>query len=448
MKTEKSYNLKLILSIIHLVFGALLIRGFPIKIYSASILLFGIYFIFKSENKNNEAALWSAYMVGAEVFLRMSSGVFFYEFPKYSVLIFLFTGMIVEGRKHHVSVSYLIYILLLLIGIAFVDIPFSESIRTNIAFNLSGPLVLGVSAIYFYRRSIPISTLFNMLFVMGLPIISMVSLLYFKTPDINDIAFGGVSNRSASGGHGPNQVATLLGVGAFIFSVHFFFKKRFFAFFFIDFILFNYLIYRGLVTLSRGGMITAFLAIAVFTFYYIISSEDKIKNIVKYAGIIGVFGIGLWIYSSEATGGMLANMYTNKNAQGIEKEDISAGRLTIFKSELDGFIANPFFGLGIGGGKYYRSKTLNNKIASHNELSRLLGEHGFIGIIILLILLIIPTKHILNQPYLARAFLASFFIFWFLTINHSAMRIAFPGFIYGLSLMIITKDEKNSIHRE
>tara|TARA_R110001583_G_scaffold145875_1_gene297881 strand:- start:3610 stop:4911 length:1302 start_codon:yes stop_codon:yes gene_type:complete len=432
----------------HLIFGALLIKRLPIKIYSASILFLGIYFIFKSKNKNNEAALWSAYMVGAEVFFRMSKGLFFYEFPKYSVLLFLFTGMLVEQRKHHVSISFLIYILLLLIGIAFVNIPYTESIRTNIAFNLSGPVVLGVSAIYFYRRLIPINTLFNMLFVMCLPIISMIGLLYMKTPDINDIVFGGVSNSLASGGYGPNQVSTLLGLGAFIFVIYLFFKKRFFSFFYLDILMLMYLIYRGLVTLSRGGMITAFLAISVFTYYYIISSEDKIKNILKYAGIIGVFGIGLWVYTSEVTGGMLMNRYTNKNAQGIEKEDVSAGRFAIFESELEGLYENPFFGLGVGGGKYYRLETMDLKIASHNELSRLLGEHGFIGIIILLILIIIPTNHILNQPYLARAFLASFFIFWFLTINHSAMRIAFPGFIYGLSLMKITKDEENTIHRK
>jgi hypothetical protein len=46
-----------------------------------------------------------------------------------------------------------------------------------------------------------------------------------------------------------------------------------------------------------------------------------------------------------------------------------------------------------------------------------------------------------KQPYLARAFLGSFLIFWFLTINHSAMRIAFPGFIYGLSVAVITFKE-------
>ena len=118
-------------------------------------------------------------MVGAEVLFRMSSGMFYHELPKYSVLLFLATGLLVERKRHHVSVSYLVYILLLLIGIAFVDIPFSESIRKAIAFNLSGPILLGLSAIYFYKRKFSINQLLNMLFILVLPIISMLSLLYF-----------------------------------------------------------------------------------------------------------------------------------------------------------------------------------------------------------------------------------------------------------------------------
>ena len=31
----------------------------------------------------------------------------------------------------------------------------------------------------------------------------------------------------------------------------------------------------------------------------------------------------------------------------------------------------------------------------------------------------------------------SFYLFWFLTINHSSMRIAAPAFIYGLCLLNI-----------
>jgi len=434
---------RLLLALFHLLLGVLLLSGFITKIYSALVVVFGILFIIRSKNDKNQAILWSAYMVGAEVLFRMSGGMFFHELPKYSVLLFLFIGLFVERKRHHVSVSYIVYILLLLIGIAFIDIPFNESIRKAIAFNLSGPILLGVSSIYFYQRKLSVEDILAMLFFMGLPIISMVSLLYFKTPDIREITFGGAANFAASGGFGPNQVATLLGVGVFIFAVFLFFKKRIFSLFFIDALFFSYLIYRGLITLSRGGMLTGFIAIAAFTFFYINSTKEKFKNTLKYLGLISLFGIALWIYTSNATGGMLTNRYANKNAAGITKKDITTGRITLFKSELGAFFEHPFFGIGVGGGKFRRIENLGITAASHNEMSRLLSEHGMIGVIMLFLLLIIPTRNILSQPYLARAFLSAFLLFWFLTINHSAMRIAFPGFIYGVSVAIITLKESS-----
>ena len=346
---NSSSHTRLILAVAHLVLGALLLSGLIAKAYSFLILFFGVLYIIRNKNENNEAIYWSAYLVGGEVLFRMAGGMVFYELPKYAVLVFLFVGLVAEKRQHHISLSYLIYILLLLIGIAFVDIPFEASIRKAIAFNLSGPVLLGVSAIYFYRRPLALSTMLNMLFYMALPIISMLSLLYFRTPDIREISFGGSASFEASGGYGPNQVATILGVGVFIVAVHLFFKRRIFALFSLDMFLLSYMIYRGLITLSRGGMVTAFLAVSLFVYYYILSRENKILNVAKYSGLLVLFGFALFMYTSNATGGMLENRYANKNAAGTTKSDITTGRATLFASEISAFLDHPFFGVGVGG---------------------------------------------------------------------------------------------------
>ncbi|WP_299524478.1 O-antigen ligase, partial [uncultured Lutibacter sp.] len=377
------------------------------KVYSGLIVFFGVLFIVRNKNKYNDAIFWSGYMIGAEVLFRMSGGMFFHELPKYSVLLFLVTGLLVERKRHHVSVSYLVYMLLLLIGIAFVDIPFNESIRKAIAFNLSGPILLGLSAIYFYKRELTIQQLLDLLFVMVLPIISMLSLLYFKTPNIEDIRFGGAANFAASGGFGPNQVATILGFGVFIFAIFLILKERIFTTLIVDLLVFTYLIFRGLLTFSRGGMITAFIALGAFIFFYILVRKDKVKQLMKYAGLAALFGIVLVVYTANITGGMFINRYTNKNASGVEKADISAGRVEIFVTEIEGFLENPIFGLGVGGSKYYRLEELDKLAASHNEISRLIAEHGLIGIFVLLLLIVIPARHILSQSFLARAFLSS-----------------------------------------
>jgi hypothetical protein len=71
----------------------------------------------------------------------------------------------------------------------------------------------------------------------------------------------------------------------------------------------------------------------------------------------------------------------------------------------------------------------------------LIEEHGLLGVLALLILLLVPLENIYFSNNYQRAFLVSFYVFWFLTINHSAMRIAFPAFVYGLSLIRISADD-------
>lgn len=277
---------------------------------------------------------------------------------------------------------------------------------------------------------------------MGLPIISMVVYIYFKVPDLKSIIFGGVSSRIASGGYGPNQVATILGVGIFIFAIHLIASKRFSGFFILDVLLLVYVSYRALITLSRGGLITGILAITAFAGFYFLSRKNTIFYFAKYFMILILMIIPLFLYTSSVTNGMLENRYTNRNARGVKKADVSAGRVEIAGNELEGFLENPFFGIGVGTGKFKRIDELGYKVASHNEMSRLLGEHGSIGLFILFLLISVPIIKMNKQPLANRAFLSAFLIFWFLTINHSAMRLAMPAFMYGLSVMIITNKEE------
>ena len=437
-------NIRFTLVVFHLLLGVLLSIGGFSKFYDLAIISVGFLSILKNKNSFEQAAMWSAYLAGSDVLFRMSGGMFFYEMHKYAIALFLITALIVEKKKSEVNPIFIFYILLLLIGIAFTDVPYPEPIRKAITFNLSGPISLGIAAIYFYKRQFTVSKLLDVIFYLALPTIAMLSLLYFKTPDIRDIAFGGSANFATSGGFGPNQVSTILGVGAFIIVAHLLFKKRFTAILFFDIFLVTYLFYRSLLTFSRGGLLTAIAAILFFATLFIYSKKDRMTSLFKYIGIVAFFGLAVWVYTSNVTGGMLENRYTNRNAKGVKKKDITTGRAALFNSELEGLFNNPIFGMGVGSGKFRRKENGGKLAASHNEMSRLLGEHGLIGILIISILICIPIINAWPQPSYAQAFLGAFFIFWFLTINHSAMRVSFPGFIYGLSLIRIKLNETNN----
>ena len=438
-------NNRLLFIGIHILLGyaSTLLRGSnSLKLLWLLIIGFFIFSIFFKKNRNEEAFLFAAYISAAEVFIRMSKGMILYETGKYSVILFLLLGIFVGKFKQKFSVSLAFYLLLLLLGIVFTRVPEGEYIRKAIAFNLSGPFVLGIAGLYFYKRSITKEDLMNALFFMILPLFSMVSYLYFKTPDLKEIIFGGSANFAASGGFGPNQVATAIGLGIFIIAVFILMKERITGSLLLDVFFLLYFFYRGLLTFSRGGLITGVLALICFSLFYTLYKKISLASFITYGGIVVVFTIGIWLFTSNITGGMLDNRYTGKNASGVQKKDISSGRVAIFSEQVKSFTENPL-GIGVGNGKYKRQVAIGNvTAASHNEVGRLIEEHGIIGFIIILLLLFLPLANFWYGNNYQRAFISAFYLFWFLTINHSAMRIAFPGFIYGLSLLNIKDEEE------
>ena len=435
---EKVVHNRLLFIAIHVVIGFLVTILPFAKIYPLFILIIGIYIIYSSRNKNEEALYLASYLVGAEVFIRMSDGFLLYETGKYGIILFSLLGIIWGPVKQKTSISFLVYVLFLVIGIVFTQVPLGESLRKSIAFNLSGPISLGFFALYCYKRTITIIQLKELLFVCLLPVFSIISFVYFRTPDLEELVFQVSSNFSTSGNFGPNQVATIIGFGVFILSVFIFTRVQLSLSIFLDIIFLLYFTYRGLLTFSRGGMITAIFAFFIFVLFMLLYQKNTFIKVFKFLFITLILFLGIWLYTSDITGGMIDNRYSNKNATGIEKKDISAGRFQLFSAQLENFYESPILGIGVGNGKYKRIESGKRiTAASHNEITRLIEEHGLLGILALLILLVKPLQNIYFSTNYQRAFLMSFYVFWFLTINHSAMRIAFPAFVYGLSLIKI-----------
>ncbi|MNY14238.1 hypothetical protein D3C86_1474070 [compost metagenome] len=134
------------------------------------------------------------------------------------------------------------------------------------------------------------------------------------------------------------------------------------------------------------------------------------------------------------------NRYKGEDALGREKSSNFSGREELAASELQMFMESPITGIGVGKNKEYREELTGRSAASHNEITRMLAEHGLLGIVNLLILLITPFVFYLDNRQ--HVFLLSFFVFWFLTINHASMRIAAPAFMYSLTLLQVLLVEK------
>jgi len=434
-KTKLSYSFLLL---IHAVI-ALAVFAIPFlsKLYALFIPLAGFFIVYRTKNANNEVLYIAAYLVGVEVFLRMTGGNFNNEFVKVNVIFFMLLGMIYSNFSTNAFI-YWFFLILLIPGILITSTVFNPAIdiKKSLVFNLSGPVCLAISSIYMFKRRILFSDLQNVVVAMGLPIVSTTVYLFLFNPSVRDVVTGTQSNFETSGGFGPNQVSTALGLGMFVFFTQLVLFSKSKMTIFINSFLLLFITYRGIVTFSRGGIITAVVMIVclLFLLYRFSNAKGKSKFVLVFI-LTGLMAVGVWTYSSFQTRGLIEKRYANQDARGREKKDRLGGREQIMNEEVALFLENPILGVGAGMGKQIRKETFGEEVASHNEITRMFSEHGLFGIFGLLILFVTPfIMYINNRQHL---YFLSFFVFWVLTINHAAMRTAAPAFVYAMSLLLV-----------
>src|SRR5690606_16898886 len=228
------------------------------------------YFMYRiitvaADKKTFEVLKACAYFVGGEGCFRATGGANSYESGKYMVIFFVLMGMFYQGLSGK-GYPYFIYLMLLVpsIFVASTTLSFDANFRTNIAFVLSGPLCLGLSALFCYDKKVTFKQMSQILLYMLLPIIAHSVYIYFYAPNLKDILSGTGSNSAAAGGFGANQVATALGLGMFILGVRLFINSPTIGVKLLNTALLILMSYRAVVTLSRGGVIAGILCIAIF----------------------------------------------------------------------------------------------------------------------------------------------------------------------------------------
>jgi len=224
------------------------------RYYGISVFLIGLFFIIQKQNRNGEAHLFAGYIIGLEVVLRMTQSNLFFEFGKYAACILLVTGLLLEKDKRIKNYMFPFYFLCLFPGITLTDSQVAgEPWRELVAFNLSGPFMLAVSGLYFYKRKINIEEFSRLGFWMIMPLISILVIIFFYMPQMDELVFANESNPDTSGGFGPNQVSSMLGFGAVIIIIAKYLGLRITSYTILDWLILSSFIWFGFFTFSRGG---------------------------------------------------------------------------------------------------------------------------------------------------------------------------------------------------
>ena len=316
-------------------------------LYMILVLLYFSWQIITAKQKELYVLLACAYFTGAEVFFRMTKAFVFYETGKYAIMLFSILGIFYLGFKKN-AFPYVLYLILLLPGVlvSYDSISYDTNFRTAVLFNLSGPLCLSLVSVYIFGRTITLKQFLKVLDYIVYPLISMTIYIVLYSPDIREVITNTASNSAVSGGYGPNQVATVLGLGVFILLSRLIipYKNALVQMAMMFFL--ALMGYRALLTFSRGGVLVAVLMSIVFIIiiYFSTSLKNKAKITLKMTGIILVT-LAIWTFTIFQTGGLIENRYSNEDALGREKDDVTTGRVDLLATEIEAFKKSPILGV-------------------------------------------------------------------------------------------------------
>ena len=388
--------------LLHLGVGALtLISNLFVTTWFYILLIKGIQFINAAkttDSKHLRIIYLLLYIAPFEIITRMTkcAPIIPYELGKYITFLLLLWGLSFSMKSN--KMGYIL-IVLLIPGII-LGWPKAPDYRF-IIFNIMGLINLGLGIAYFGGLQLDKLKfdIVNGIRLLSYPLFVTLIYTFLKTPDYDEIDFNLGANFETSGGFGSNQVSTAFGLGMFLF-FYLWQQGTMFSGFgrILDLALSGIFLLQGLLTFSRGGIIGGALAIVLFILWRrgnkssIVTKRIKEFNLVKIVLLSLPILILLTLYANNVTRGNLLLRYqgeTYGTLMGYKENDLNnltTGRLDIFLQDVKIFTNYPIFGSGVSVSSQLR--TSHSGVAAHVELSRLLAEHGIMGIMVFFLLIV------------------------------------------------------------
>ncbi len=410
--------------LVHVPLG-LAFRSYPVisTVHALFVLALGIGWALSGKEKR--VAVWGAYVVASDVLWKMTRASIPWEFAKYALVLVFGLAILRSGRLRGPSLPF-VYMGLLFPSALLVVLDLGPQVAFDgISFNLSGPLSLAVGVWFFSRLTLRTSDYAALLIAMMGPIVSIGTLALSGTLSAEAIRFKHASNFATSGGYGPNQVSSVLGLGAMAAILLFLMTRRGRWFRAINFSLMVGFACLCALTFSRGGLYTAAGAM-VAALPFLVRDRGARRRLILGGTVTLALAVFLVLPGLESfTGGALGARFGD-----IE----TTGRDRIALADLEIWKENPIFGVGAGRGPASRLALMGAAPAAHTEWSRLVAEHGLLGFGAAVCLIAMAWRAVGSdrRPFV-KALAVAFSVWAFLYMLHAGMRLAAPGFAIGLA---------------
>lgn len=370
----------------------------------------------------------AAYIAGCEVLWRQTGASVPWEVAKYLLLVVFAVGTYrFVGRRGKWGISGVFLAALAPAAV----VPLVKlgvlGALDPISFNLGGLVVLAVGVLFLSRVAGPWTSVTPALWAFVAPAVGTAALAANGVIGLRAADFFNDSNIRSSGGFGPNQVSAVLGLGA-LFLVLIAVKDARPSLRVSAIVIGLWFTTQALLTFSRGGVVNL-VAGVVFGLPFLLRRRETAIRVIGLTLVIGLLGALLVLPAlNHFTGGALDRRYS--------RDRESERRIELMAMDYETFVDHPALGVGVGESEYYRLE--RRLIAAHTEYTRLLAEHGVLGIVVLVCFGWMAVAAFRRQVGpTGQAWAVSLVAWTASALAHSATRLAAVALVFALAQITV-----------
>jgi hypothetical protein len=368
----------------------------------------------------------AAYIVGAELIWRMAGAPIFWEYGKQALTAVLLFALLRHGRFKPAASPLAVLYFLLLVPSSILTVMATDfwTAKDDLSFYLSGPLALAIGVLFFSQFPVTGSRLCGVLVGLVAPILSISTIVLLGVLDSPNLRFGTESLPAASGNFAANQVSAILGLGCLAALFLLLDDLEAYLFRLLMFGVMIVLAMQSALTFSRGGLFNTAGAILVGGLFLIRQGRTRLRVFLVGALLLLVAQYVVLPRLDDLTGGAIFARFSSAD---------STGRDRLVWADFEVWNEHLWFGVGPGQAAELRTQSAN-WAAAHTEFTRMLSEHGMLGLASVLALVALMIRRVYKaQTVKERALIAASFTWACLFMMNAAMRLAAPSFMIGLA---------------
>lgn len=379
----------------------------------------------------------AAYTAASDVLWRMTGASVPWEVSKLS-LVFIFSVGIIRIIRRPCRFGLPLTLMLLLMPSAVVTLERFGVVgngRERLSFELGAHVALVAGVIFFSNLKVERQTLAGVLWMIVGPTLAVNTIATLGTVGLQSGDFSGtLSNNAASGGYGPNQVSALIGASAMV-CVFLVFLERRPVLRVLAALLAIWLLAQSALTFSRGGSFNLVVALLVALPFFLRTAQMAVRFLTVVAVVTVIIVFAMIPVIQNITGNEFGTRFTDSNP---------TLRGDLMRSELEAWSDNPALGVGVG----MMERTVKDHgagvrgelptLPTHTEFTRLLAEHGLLGLGAIMVLIALAVRAVRTQVLPEGRVFAVVLVAWCASeVSHSATRLALVPFLFALAAVAI-----------